>query len=401
MGISNSDEDLKNIVSTSNSTSSTLGSNATFTGAWEECFTFSTISIVMNASHDSAVNGLKIEFSTDGINTDYQGVFSTIANAGFIVTEGVAAKFFRVVFINGAIAQSFFRLQSILHYVGIKNSSHKVEEAITGDDDAELVKSVVTVRTPSGSYVNLAGDEDGNLIVTALTGFNAAFSFGTIATSSTSKVLVNSTAYTAQSVNATRSIASSSASDSSAGTGARTIKIVYLDENSLGPYETTVTLNGTSYVNTSVSNICFIERIQVLTVGSGDSNAGTLTLKAATAGGGVTIGTITAGNNQTLWAHHYVPTGKTINITGFSGGHSNTVVGGGGLFTINAKLLQVANAVDRQISDFIRVYGQSSTIKIPLISPLKIDGPAFISVYVRPETSSASTYRASFDFFEP
>jgi hypothetical protein len=149
------------------------------------------------------------------------------------------------------------------------------------------------------------------------------------------------------------------------------------------------------------SNYCFIESIYVITAGSTGSNVGILTLKAATAGGGATIGTVSATNNQTFWAHHYVPIGKQCNITGISCGHNGTTVGSGALFTLNSKPINIANVVETQSSDFVRLYGQTSTFARTYVSPIKITGPARIQMYVTPETASSTIYRGAFDFFEP
>jgi hypothetical protein len=145
-------------------------------------------------------------------------------------------------------------------------------------------------------------DDQGRLVTSALTGFGADFTFGDITTSALTRVLVKRTAYTEQTTNAQRSIASASTNDTAAGTGARTVKIEYLDQTGAGPFTETVTLNGTTYVNTVATNICFIEQITVLTAGSTGSNVGILTLKAATGGGGTTIGTIAAGDTLCVTA---------------------------------------------------------------------------------------------------
>lgn len=244
-------------------------------------------------------------------------------------------------------------------------------------------------------------DAQGRLITSGLTGFGADFTFGDIVSSSTTIKAVRRTTYTEQTTNAQRSIASASANDAAAGTGARTVSIVYYDQTGAGPFSETVTLNGVTYVNTVATNICFIEEIVVLTAGSGGVNAGILTLKAATAGGGATIGTISASDNRTFWAHHYVGTGKICNITGISAGHTATVVGGGGVFTMFAKSISLANSVNLQVSDFVRAYGQSSTFSRVYQSPIKVSGPARLELYVTPETATSTTYRGAIDFFEP
>jgi hypothetical protein len=107
-----------------------------------------------------------------------------------------------------------------------------------------------------------------------------------------------------------------------------------------------------------------------------------------------------ATDNQTLWTHHYVPTGKTCSVTGISCGHNGTTVGSGALFTLNSRVLSLTNSVEIQVSDFVRLYGQTSTFARVYQSPIKIVGPAFLRMYCTPETSSSTIYRAAFDFFE-
>ena len=261
--------------------------------------------------------------------------------------------------------------------------------------------SALVAGSDGVNLIPLLVDSAGRLITSALTGFGAEFSFGDIATAATTQVAVKRTTYTEQTTNAQRSIVSSNANDTSAGTGARTVKITYLDQTGAGPYTETLTLNGTTPVNTTNTNICFIEQIDVVTVGSAGSNAGIISLKAATAGGGATIGTIAATNNQTFWCHHYVPVSKTCNVTGISCSHNGTTVGSGAVFQLYSKPIGVSNAVVSQVSDFVRLYGQSSTFSRNYASPIKITGPAFLEIKVTPESSSSFTYRSSFDFFEP
>lgn len=235
---------------------------------------------------------------------------------------------------------------------------------------------------------------------TSATDAGTDFTFGDITTSALTRVVVQRTVYTEQTTNAQRSIASASANDTAAGTGARTVRITYLTDTFTGPFTETVTLNGTTYVNTVATNICYIEQIEVITAGSTGSNVGIITLKAGTAGGGATIVTINATNNQTFIPIHYVPTGKTCKITGISCGHNGTTVGSGALFTVNALDLSTANAVERQVSDFVRLYGQTSTFSRNYTSPIVVSGPARLRMYVTPETASSTVYRSSFDFFE-
>jgi hypothetical protein len=262
-------------------------------------------------------------------------------------------------------------------------------------------QSQLVAGTDGTAIRPLATDSLGRLVTSAITGFGANFTFGDVNTSATTKAIVRRTAYTEQTTNAQRSIKSANANDTGAGTGSQQVTITYLDATGAGPFTEVITLNGTTAVNTVSTTICFIEKIQVTRVGSGAVNAGIITLNATTGGLGAVIWTIAAGDNQTFGCHHYVPTGKVCNVTGIDVSHNGTTVGSGGVFVMNAFSIGVTGAVDLQVSDFIRLYGQSSSFERSYGSPIKITGPSRLTVYVTPETASATTYRASVDFFEP
>lgn len=87
------------------------------------------------------------------------------------------------------------------------------------------------------------------------------------------------TAYTPlTAVMSTPYCASTSANDTSAGTGARTISVtgVTLASSALTRFTETVTMNGQTSVNLATANVLFIDKITVLTAGSGLVNAGTV-----------------------------------------------------------------------------------------------------------------------------
>lgn len=223
--------------------------------------------------------------------------------------------------------------------------------------------------------------------------------FGSVTLSLLGQAAVRATTYTEQASNAQRSINSSSVLDTSAGTGARTVRVTYYTVTGTGPFTEDLTLNGITAVNTVSTTICFIENIMVLTAGSGGSNAGIITLHSAAAGVG-TIGTIAIGDNQTLWAHHYVALNKTCYINALSCGNNATTVGSGGIFTLKEKPTTVANAVEIQVTDFTRVGGTNDAFVRPFSSAIPIVGPARITAYVSPEAASTVTQYASIDFVE-
>jgi hypothetical protein len=138
----------------------------------------------------------------------------------------------------------------------------------------------------------------------------------------------------------------------------------------------------------------------VTSVGSGGVNAGIISLQSATAGGGTTIWSIAVGDNRTFGAHHYTAVGATTYITGMSCGHNGTTAASGGVFYIRAKSGLAATVPDIQVSDFIRLYGQSSTVSRTYGTAIKVAGPARIVAYVSTESSTALIFRAAMDYYD-
>jgi hypothetical protein len=213
----------------------------------------------------------------------------------------------------------------------------------------------------------------------------AAIILGYTTSTGSALTVMRATAYIEQTTNAQRSILSSSTSDTSAGTGARTIAITYYDQALLGPFIETISMNGTSSVNTVATNICFIEKIEVITVGNQLSNVGTITLKAATAGGGVTIGTIPAGDGITNWCHHYVGAGKTMQIISALASIKGAASG-----TLELhRTVPNSNKPELTIAPKLRTdAGDSDTLSFEV--PIIVQGPALVVAYGRSDASSGN-----------
>ena len=267
---------------------------------------------------------------------------------------------------------------------------------------ALLVRSVLSGKSLDGVYRNLRLSNNGDLIVTALTGFGADFVFGDKTTAALTTTDIRRTPYVEQTTNGQRSVVSSSTLDVTGGTGARTVTIQYLDQAGVGPFVETVTLNGITAVNTIATNICHIEEMVIGTVGSTGANQGSVQLRSLVAGGGVTVGNIAATDNRTFWAHHIVPAGKECKITGMSTAHNGTTVGSGAVFFLRAQGINAAGTLPSvQVSDFVRLYGQASTSSRVYQSPINVVGPSRLTLFVTPETATSVIYRGGFDFFEP
>jgi predicted aspartyl protease len=212
------------------------------------------------------------------------------------------------------------------------------------------------------------------------------------------------TTYTEQSSNAQRSVKSSSTNDTSAGTGAREIRITYFDSSGNGPYTTNVVLNGTTAVDTGATDICFIEKMEVVSVGSGGFNAGTISLYTTTAGGGSVIGSIGVGNavtgtgdNKTLWAHHYVPNGKAAELSTVVFGATANAGGAAGNFYLMAKTIG-SNEPEHLVTELDNVV-QGNSFQRSLSSPVRIIGPSRITAYGVPTNNNTYLYGA-FDYSE-
>lgn len=111
-------------------------------------------------------------------------------------------------------------------------------------------------------------------------------------------------------------ISSSSTNDTVAGTGARTVKVSGLDSD-YDEVSVTVNMNGQSGV--SLGTFIRVNRIEVLTAGSGGVNAGNLHVGSEAS---PTVGVpatsyayVAAGDNQTLMALWTVPRNYTAYVT--------------------------------------------------------------------------------------
>jgi hypothetical protein len=92
-------------------------------------------------------------------------------------------------------------------------------------------------------------------------------------------------------------------------TGAQTIRVSGI-KTTYAAFTETVSLNGTSAVNLATTNVLLINKLEVLTAGSGLVNAGAITCSNAT--GPVVMASMPAGANVSLGAIYGVPAGYTL-----------------------------------------------------------------------------------------
>lgn len=211
--------------------------------------------------------------------------------------------------------------------------------------------------------------------------------------------VVRATTYVEQTTQAQRSIVSSSASDSSAGTGARQVKITYYDATCTGPFYETVTMNGTTAVNTVATDICFIERMDVVSVGSNSYNVGTLSLYTGTGATGTIFATIGVGNlvtglgdNETLYAHHYVGATTETKVVSVITGVTSSAAGGGRQEAfLKYRNPTVATSPTLLYGDVVTT-SQGNALVRPYGAPQTLTGPAVIVGFVIPVANNTTSY---------
>ena len=149
------------IVDDSNTTDAALGSGETFTGVGTEVLDYANALVNIYAEQDSAIDGLTIEKSIDGSNWRFIDLMTITAGSAKEFSYGLTSKYLRVTYTNGATPGNI-ELSVVLKKTNQKPSSHRIQDTIVDDDDAELVKAVLTGKN-NGSFTNVLVTEDGNL----------------------------------------------------------------------------------------------------------------------------------------------------------------------------------------------------------------------------------------------
>lgn len=176
------------LIDTSNSSATPLAANATFTGVFVDVQSFSNVTIIVFTDQISAVDGLKIEYSTDGVNVDDNDLFTIAASSGQQFSFPLPARYYRVRYTNGVTLQTVFRLQSKIHAARPKPSSQRIGTAINAEQDAEVVLSAparlglnpgspftISVGVASGVFLAANSIRKGLVVVNTS---NATVSFG-------------------------------------------------------------------------------------------------------------------------------------------------------------------------------------------------------------------------------
>jgi len=312
-----------------NSTTDQLLADGVFTGSgWQDTLDYGVLSINVASDQDSATDGLDIQWSNDGVTINDHDYFTILADTPKTFTFGPAERYYRIVYTNGSGGTTTgFHLTSILRRTYVKPSSHRISDSIVGQDDAELVKSVITGEDDNGVFQNIKSDLGGLLRVNSfpytyaiaegdILNHTSLLKFGTrtsVLAGTQSTIWEGPTALytylpTAQKL---KVVSTNNTNDNAGGTGALTVTIVGLDENWLEVSEV-VTMAGTTPVETA-NTYWRIFRAYVQTCGTSLTNTGTISV--TNNAGTVTQAIINIGDGQTLMTLWTVPVGKVAYIT--------------------------------------------------------------------------------------
>ena len=223
---------------------------------------------------------------------------------------------------------------------------------------------------------------------------------GYTATSAASNKTIRATTYTPQTVTGQRSVASSSANDTAAGTGAQQIMLTYLTSAFVLESEL-ITLNGTTPVNTVGTDILYVESMVVTQTGtSSGTNLGTISLYTGTAGSGSVWASIAVnsgvGDNMTFWAAHYVPAGVTCYITSMAAAAygvlgTMSLLRHGNPSLTNQPLTQIGPTLLHPAGD-----QREHQFQVPLA----VQGPDLIEMISHPVSATSDTSLGTFEYVQ-
>lgn len=206
-------------------------------------------------------------------------------------------------------------------------------------DEADWVTNYLPNSNSPLHYSPLTGDFNDPSVIRR---------FGQLTSLAVPEVLLYPRVYAEPAAQAQRSIISTSATDSNAlATGARKIRITYLDSNYVLKTEDVFT-NGLTGVNTAGTDLRFIESMEVI---QGTEAVGAIRLMTGLAGAGTEIIGIGAASGQSFACHHYVPAGKKCFILSWNGVVSDDVS-----FKLKVQDRVLGNLVER-IADLVSLLG--------------------------------------------
>lgn len=158
------------VIDANNTTDTPLAGAATYTGAWTEITKYNSINLGVYADVASATDGLKIQYSSDGISVHHEHIWTFSGGANGVGYQLTAEfKYFRVQYVNGASAQTVFKLVSNLKPTALSPSLYRASHSFTSESQVSLTKGIIVGETTAGGggYVAVKVNPSGALTVEA------------------------------------------------------------------------------------------------------------------------------------------------------------------------------------------------------------------------------------------
>lgn len=167
--LSSVDTNLTSVVDAGNSTTTQLGQGESFIGTGVDCVGYATVAITVHSDKDSQEDGMTFQFSMDNTNWDdtYSWWLRTREGTTRRFQFPVTARYFRVNYTT-RLPTSEFRVQTILHRQNILTSIHRLEDDVSRDRSAQIVKSALIAQRRGArnqDFIPVAADLLGNLKV--------------------------------------------------------------------------------------------------------------------------------------------------------------------------------------------------------------------------------------------
>jgi len=332
-------------ISYGNSTTALLNAEATFTGV-SEISQFPDVMIVPKADQNGTYY---MDFSTDeGVTWGSTLTFyydTTRINPPHVIVKGSRA--FRLRFTNTS-ASNQTQMDTQVTYGVFNKLTAPINGTVSENYDA------IVVRPTKFEYEVATSKRQGNTTWNKF-GYNNDIDTGT------EMIWAYGGLFTRLDTASTFTVVSSSAQDIlTSGTGAWNVVIYYVDTDRLAK-TVVVPLNGTTPVVTAVTGLG-INRVALYNTGSGDTNAGNITITATT--GGSVQGYIPLGEGTTQQCiffsqvnHNYLVDWLWININKTSGGGTPRVTIRGWVYSyVSTAKYQVFEAtIDTSVENTIEL----------------------------------------------
>jgi hypothetical protein len=172
---------IEGVIDANNTTSTPLLAGGNFTGGWTEIKDYNSINLGVFSDVASATDGLRIEYSFDGVSVHHFHLWTFPGGANGIGYQLSAEfRYFRINYTNGAASQTTFLLQSNLKPTALFPSSYRASQTFSAQSQVILTKGIIVGETTGGGggYVAVKVNPSGALVVD-VTGTVAATQSGT------------------------------------------------------------------------------------------------------------------------------------------------------------------------------------------------------------------------------